>query len=612
MVKPSLGLSGSSGTRWMKMVWLSKTKQGWLLKGIEKKKGFDYDETIAHVARLESIRIFLAYAAYMSFMVYQIDVKSAFLNGKLFEEVYVQQPPRFESSKFPNYVCKLDKALYGLNKLDEHDLLKKYDLVHCASMKCPMLPLKNLGLDESEVSINETKFRGMIGSLMYLTTGKPDTQFSTFVYARKSTLGGFQILGEKLVCWSEKKQNSVAMSSVEDMLLLLGVVLKSSGSKVSWLIMISCMKSENLVSLPKKESVRAGLATLRLVDEKNPDLSSTDLVNSSSLKIRYFSPIWRVLMLHVVKCLGGMKGSHDQLNINQQVIAYSLIWGLNVDIGNILFSDLVSKLLNGKKGREPNVCYIRFLSLIIEHFLGNAYNNDKLKTFKPHHISATSFKTPSANEVALIPHMLKLANISIKPEQTLILPSKEVNDVNTTDKSLSGTTLRHVGQPKASNYKKLGKKKIPSSFKPKTSKNAKQSNPKKTVNDTQHAEESVTTADATKSLETSELAEELRNHPNPADSKKGQRTGDPNLHYKFTFSTNYFMQEHVTLVEEAVEDPLVTNSRIRSLGNVNIDQAVNMEAEENKEEADSDLESMPDDEIMSVSGNEDEEADSDR
>ncbi|GKE32804.1 hypothetical protein Tco_1452126, partial [Tanacetum coccineum] len=70
--------------------------------------------------------------------------------------------------------------------------------------------------------------------------------------------------------------------------------------------------------------------------------------------------------------------------------------------------------------------------------------------------------------------------------------------------------------------------------------------------------------------------------------------------------------EHVTIVEEAVEDPLVTNSRIRSLGNVNIDQAVNMEAEEKKEEADSDLESMPDDEIMSVSGNEDEEADSDR
>ncbi|GJU60483.1 retrovirus-related pol polyprotein from transposon TNT 1-94 [Tanacetum coccineum] len=70
----------------------------------------NYEETFAPVARLKAIRIFLAYAAYMGFMVYQMDVKSAFLNGKISEEVYVQQPPGFESSEFPNHVCKLDKA----------------------------------------------------------------------------------------------------------------------------------------------------------------------------------------------------------------------------------------------------------------------------------------------------------------------------------------------------------------------------------------------------------------------------------------------------------------------------------------------------------------------
>nr|GFA79995.1 retrovirus-related Pol polyprotein from transposon TNT 1-94 [Tanacetum cinerariifolium] len=66
------------------------------------------------VARLEVIRIFLAYAAYVGFVVYQMDVKSAFLNGKLSEEVYVQQSPGFESSEFPNYVCK---ALYELKQV---------------------------------------------------------------------------------------------------------------------------------------------------------------------------------------------------------------------------------------------------------------------------------------------------------------------------------------------------------------------------------------------------------------------------------------------------------------------------------------------------------------
>ncbi|GJX78601.1 retrovirus-related pol polyprotein from transposon TNT 1-94 [Tanacetum coccineum] len=72
------------------------------------------------VARLESIRIFLAYAAYIGFVVYQMDVKSAFLNGKLFEEVYVQQPLGFESSEFPNYVCKLDKAWYQANPKESY------------------------------------------------------------------------------------------------------------------------------------------------------------------------------------------------------------------------------------------------------------------------------------------------------------------------------------------------------------------------------------------------------------------------------------------------------------------------------------------------------------
>ncbi|GJT86668.1 retrovirus-related pol polyprotein from transposon TNT 1-94 [Tanacetum coccineum] len=77
-------------------------------------EGIDYDETFALVAMMETIKRFLAYATYMNFIVFQMDVKSAFLNGKLKEEVYVKQPPGFESSEFPNCVSKLDKALYGL------------------------------------------------------------------------------------------------------------------------------------------------------------------------------------------------------------------------------------------------------------------------------------------------------------------------------------------------------------------------------------------------------------------------------------------------------------------------------------------------------------------
>ncbi|GJZ55917.1 retrovirus-related pol polyprotein from transposon TNT 1-94 [Tanacetum coccineum] len=261
-----------------------RNKARLVAQGYRKEEGIDYDETFAPVARLEAIRIFLAYAAYMGFVVYQMDVKSAFLNGKLFEEVDVQQPPGFESSEFPNYIyvddiifestndkpskqfAKLMTKKYEMSMMGEltyflgfqikqdfkgisicqekyvKDLLKKYDLADCALVKCPMLPPNNLGPDESRVSVNETQFRGMIGSLMYLTASRylkgtlnlglwypKGSGFDLKAYSNPDYAGSMssaeaeyvaaprccQILGEKLLCWSVKKQSSAAMSSAE-------------------------------------------------------------------------------------------------------------------------------------------------------------------------------------------------------------------------------------------------------------------------------------------------------------------------------------------------------------------------------------------------------------
>jgi hypothetical protein len=85
-------------------------------QGYTQVEGLDYDETFAPVARLEAIRILLAYATSHNIKLYQMDVKSAFLNGKINELVYVKQPPSFEDSKKPNHVYKLSKALYGLKQ----------------------------------------------------------------------------------------------------------------------------------------------------------------------------------------------------------------------------------------------------------------------------------------------------------------------------------------------------------------------------------------------------------------------------------------------------------------------------------------------------------------
>ncbi|GJS76706.1 retrovirus-related pol polyprotein from transposon TNT 1-94 [Tanacetum coccineum] len=93
-----------------------RNKARLVAQGYTQEEGIDYDEVFAPVARIEAIRLFLAYASFKDFVVYQMDVKSAFLYGKIKEEVYVCQPLGFEDPEFPDKVYKVEKALYGLHQ----------------------------------------------------------------------------------------------------------------------------------------------------------------------------------------------------------------------------------------------------------------------------------------------------------------------------------------------------------------------------------------------------------------------------------------------------------------------------------------------------------------
>jgi hypothetical protein len=95
---------------------VTRNKARLVAKGYAQVAGLDFGETFAPIARLESIRVILAYAAQHSFKLFQMDVKSAFLNGPIKEEVYVEQPPGFEDDRYPNHVYKLSKGLYGLKQ----------------------------------------------------------------------------------------------------------------------------------------------------------------------------------------------------------------------------------------------------------------------------------------------------------------------------------------------------------------------------------------------------------------------------------------------------------------------------------------------------------------
>ncbi|GKC53195.1 hypothetical protein Tco_1075940, partial [Tanacetum coccineum] len=196
--------------------------------------------------------------------------------------------------------------------------------------------------------------------------------------------------------------------------------------------------SKEYVSMHDHDVVKDAIATLGLSDEKDSEMTSLDLAHSSPLRIRYFSPKWKVLMTYLVKCLGGNQGSHDQLNAHRQMIAYALCWGLNIDIAGVLYDDLISKLsAGGNKGREKKICYIRYLSLVMEHLLGKDYVNNELNPTKSFLITSETFKKSTLPKVPLTSHMRKVAKLD---EDPLITPSEETHIEASGIMSLFGTS----------------------------------------------------------------------------------------------------------------------------------------------------------------------------
>nr|GEU67683.1 hypothetical protein [Tanacetum cinerariifolium] len=308
-----------------------RNKARLVAQGYTQEEGIDYKEVFAPVARIKAIRLFLAYASFMGFIVYQMDVKSAFLYGTIDEEVYVIQPPGFQDLEFPNKVYKVEKAMYGLHQAPRawYDTLSKYlldngfqrgtidqtlfikkhkgefllvqiyvdDIIFGSSNPQLCREFEALMHDKFQMSamgeltfflglqdgifLSQDKYvgdilkkfgyldvRSMIRSLMYLTASRPDIMFAACACARhqvtpkechlyavkrifrylkghpklglwypkespfdlvaysdsdyggatqdrKSTTGGCQFMGRRLISWQCKKQTIVATSTIE-------------------------------------------------------------------------------------------------------------------------------------------------------------------------------------------------------------------------------------------------------------------------------------------------------------------------------------------------------------------------------------------------------------
>ncbi|GJU80380.1 putative ribonuclease H-like domain-containing protein [Tanacetum coccineum] len=213
-----------------------KNKARLVAQRYTQKEGIDYDEVFALVARIEEIRLFLAYASFKDFVVYQMDVKSAFLYDKIEEEVYVCQPPGFKDPDFPDRVYKVEKALYGLHQAPRawYETLSTY-LLDNGFQRGKINKTLFIRREKGDILLVQVS---MIGSLMYLTSSRPDIMFVVGAYARyqvnpkvshlhdvkrifrasldrKSTTGGCQFLGCRLISWQCKKQTVVANSKTE-------------------------------------------------------------------------------------------------------------------------------------------------------------------------------------------------------------------------------------------------------------------------------------------------------------------------------------------------------------------------------------------------------------
>ncbi|GJW25323.1 putative ribonuclease H-like domain-containing protein [Tanacetum coccineum] len=178
-----------------------------LVPRLDKEEGINFKESFAPVARLEAVWIFLAFAAHMNMIIYQMDVKTAFLNGILREEVYVRQPDGFVDPDNPNHVHRLKKALYGLKQAPRAcikglqisqsprgiflnqlkyalESLKKYRMESYDPMDTPMVEKSKLDEDTQGKVVDPTHYRGMVGTLMYLTSSRLDLVYVVCMCAR--------------------------------------------------------------------------------------------------------------------------------------------------------------------------------------------------------------------------------------------------------------------------------------------------------------------------------------------------------------------------------------------------------------------------------------------
>nr|GEZ81594.1 putative ribonuclease H-like domain-containing protein [Tanacetum cinerariifolium] len=217
-----------------------RNKARLVAQGHTQEEGIDYEDDFAPVARIEAIRLFLAYASFMGFIVYQMDVKSAFLYGTIKEEVYVCQPLGFEDTDYPDRVYKVVKALYGLHQALRACLVSRIE----KSDSTPIDTEKSLLKDPNGEDVDVHTCRSMIGSLMYLTSSRPDIMFGVCACAY------FQVTPKASHFHAVKRFLGISRAS-----LIWAYGILEIHPLIWWHILIVTMLEQALIESPQQEVV---------------------------------------------------------------------------------------------------------------------------------------------------------------------------------------------------------------------------------------------------------------------------------------------------------------------------------------------------------------------
>nr|GEU67133.1 putative ribonuclease H-like domain-containing protein [Tanacetum cinerariifolium] len=380
----------SIGSKWVfknkmnKRGIVIRNKARLVAQGDTQEEGIDYDEVFSPVASIEATRLFLAYASFKDFIVYQMDVKSAFLYGKIEKEVYVCQPPRFEDPDFPDKVYKVKKALYSLHQASKswYETLSTYLLDNGF----------NRGQIDKTLFIKETKMSSMGKLTFFLGLQVKQKKEGIFISQDKYVA---EIL--KKFRFSDVKKSSTPMETLKPLLKdedgeEVDTVVANFTTEVEYVAASSCcgqIKTVNddvrLQALIDKKNVVITEAFIRHDLKLNDAKEGTSCLSNAVIfeelaKIGYektseklifykafFSPQWKFFIQTILQCLSAKTTSWNEFSSTMVSAIICLANNQKFNFSNYILDNLKKNLEAG----VPFYMFPRFIEVFVNNQLGD-------------------------------------------------------------------------------------------------------------------------------------------------------------------------------------------------------------------------------------------------